>query len=82
MIPIVIGNLRAITDFALASGLTRGTFVPVYVRNAHEALRGRRPADVEIVYVTGAELVLSQPGVRGYVGMLIAFGARERVHSA
>lgn len=79
MIPLIIGDLRAIIEQATAEGLTRGTYVAVYLRNSHEALRGRRPGEVEIVYVDGADLVLDQPGVRTYVGTLVGLGARERV---
>ena len=79
MIPLVIGNLRHIVAYAHQTGLTKGTYVPVYVRTAHEALRGREATEVEIVYVEGADLVLDQPGVRTYVGALIGLGASEWV---
>jgi hypothetical protein len=76
---MVIGNLRSIMDYVHSEGLTRGTYVPVYVRKSHEALRGRSPEGLVIVYVEGADLVLDQPGVRGFVGMLVGLGARELV---
>lgn len=79
MIPLVLGNLKAIVEYTTATGLPRGTYVAVYIRNYHEALRGREPQQVEIVYVEGADLVLDQPGVRNYVGMLVNLGASELV---
>jgi hypothetical protein len=79
VIPLIIGHLKAIIEYATAEGLTRGTYVAVYIRNSHEALRGRRPAEVEIVYVDGADMVLDQPGVRTYVSSLVGLGAREKV---
>lgn len=79
MIPLVIGGPSAIVTYAQRQGLTRGTYVAVYVRTAYEALRGRQPTEVEIVFVDGADAVLDCPGVRTYVSCLIGLGARETV---
>lgn len=79
MITLVVGHLKEIVVYAAKQGLRKEDFVAVYVRRAERALVGRRPEETEIVYVDGADWVLAQPGVRGYVGMLVAHGAKERV---
>lgn len=79
---MIIGNLQAIVGYANSQGLTLGTYVGVYVRKAHEALKGRSPEGLTIVYVEGADLVLDQPGVRASVSVLCAMGAKELVASA
>lgn len=79
MTRLVVGHPRAITDYAHAAGLRPGDYLPVYAGNSHEALRGRAPHELEIVYVHGAAWVLEQPGVRTYLSMLVHLGAREGV---
>lgn len=79
---MIIGNLRDIVDAAHAIGLERGTYVAVYARVAHKVMRGQDPKGLHIIYVSGAELVLDQPGIRTYVSMLTTLGATEAVMSA